>query len=745
MLNDGTNGSSPGDADKLAPEDDSDAVIAEAKAYLQLCIQTDGDNRDSGLEDLRFLAGDHWSDKDKRQRQIDRRPCLTINKLPTFLHQVTNDQRQNVPSIKVSPVDSSADVKTAEVIQGMVRHIEYSSNADVAYDTAVNSAAAIGFGYFRLTTDYCDESSFDQEVRFKRIRNPFTVYMDPLSEEPDGSDQRRNMITSKMSRVDFKIEYPEAEASYEGFQSGTGDNTDSDWIGADFIRVAEYYRIQQQRVTLVELSNGEVGFKEDLIAMPPGVSIKRSRPSTRSKVMWFKITALEVLEKTEIKCKWIPVFPVYGDEIDIDGKVIRSGLIRNAKDPSLMYDFWMTSATEEVALRPKIPFIGAEGQFEGYEDDWNDANITSFPYLEYKPVALDGQLAPPPARQPMIDVPQGVLTMALHANDNIKATTGLFDSSLGANGNARSGVQERSQQRQGDIANFHFTDNLNRTVRHVGRCIISMLPGYYDAERVVRVMGEDDSIKPVTINQPVPQEQQDAQLAQQQKAAAQRPLGAPPQEPDPIQTVLHDMTVGEYDVTVSAGPSYSTLRQEAVTGMVALGKSWPKLMDVAGDKVVQAMDWPGATEISERIARTIPPEVRGDDKDGGQAPQTIQTPQGPVAIDHVPQILESMNQQIQQMGSQLKDAQSGLDKARIDAKAKVDVANINAASKADVAELTGLVQILVKRMAPPPPALVSAVNEDLGNDSRPPASPAVDTGASGQQPVGSSPGQEIAQ
>lgn len=708
------------DEDKLADGTDKDALIKEAKAYLELCIKVDGGNRDEALDDLRKLAGDHWDDKDKRQRQLDRRPCLTINKLPTFLHQVTNDQRQNVPSIKVSPVDSNADIETAETIQGLIRHIEYSSNADVAYDTAVNSAAAIGFGYFRLITDYCTPSSFDQDIRFQRIRNAFTVYLDPMSEEPDGSDQKRCMLTSKMARTDFKREYPEADASNEGFALGAGDQSNVDWLGQDFVRVAEYYRIEYTAATAVQLTNGETGWKDELQSMPPGVAIKAERKSFRPKTMLYKITALDILESTEIKCKWIPVFPVYGDEIDLDGQVIRSGILRNAKDPSKMYDYWMTAATEEVAMRTRTPVVGAEGQFEGHEDEWEAANVSNVPYLEYKPTGLDGQLAPPPQRQPMIDIPQGVLTMAMHANDNIKATTGLFDSSLGALGNARSGTQERSQQRQGDMANFHFSDNLNRTVRHVGRCLISMLPGYYDAPRIVRIMGEDDTIKPAQINQPVAPEQQ---------------------QPDPetgaIKTILNDLTVGEYDVTVSAGPSYSTLRQEAADSMIQFGKSWPKLMDVAGDKVVKAMDWPGATEIAERIKKTIPPNLlEGDDQDKN-AP-VVNTPKGPIPVDQAAQMLEEMHQQIQAMGQQLQEAQAGITKAQIDAESRENVAKINAEAKADVAELTGLVQLLIARI-PPPPSLGEAVATDLAY--RPEPGSGSEDGASDQPPAPAGNGQ----
>ena len=726
-----------GDPGELGDAD----VISDAKAYLALCIAADGGNRDAALDDLRFLSGDQWDDQVKRQRELDHRPCLTINKLPTFLHQVTNDQRMNVPSIQVSPVDGKADIKTAEVIQGYIRHAEYISNADIAYDTAVNSAAAIGFGYFRLVTEYCSPSSNNQDIRFRRVRNSFTVYFDPTSQEPDGSDQKRSMISQRMPKAEFTREHPKATIPTAGFATGAGDPTMKDWYGADFVRLAEFYRFEYKDDEAITLTNGEEGFASDLLSLPPGVTIKIRRPTQRPTVMWYKLTAFEVLERTEIKCKWIPVFPVYGDEIDVDGTVIRSGIIRNAKDPARMYNFWMTAATEEVALRPKTPYIGAEGQFEGYEDDWNDANVKSFSFLEYKPVTLDGQLAPPPARQPMADMPQGMLTMAMHANDNIKATTGLFDSSLGALGNARSGVQERSQQRQGDMANFHFTDNLNRTIRHAGRCIISMIPGYLDAARIIRCMGEDGTIKPVSINTPAPQPNVqtpgDAPPPVQQPGPemGQLPGTVPAPAPqdtqaDAVARVLHDMTVGEYDVVVKAGPSYSTLRQEAADQMIQLGVKWPKLMDVAGDKVIRSMDWPGAQGIADRIAKTIPPELReGEDDQQQQAAPMVQTPKGPIPVEQAGQMLVEMDQQITQMGQELTAAKAGtdkaqisaqasIDKANIDANARVHVAEINATASADVAELRGMVDLLIAKLQPPP-VLAQDVAQDLTEDDRP--------------------------
>lgn len=672
-------------ANKDVPADgsDDDAILAEVQKRFQICEDDQRKNRAEALSDLKFLAGDQWPEQSRINRTADNQPCLTINKTLAFLHQITNDQRQNRPSIKVHPVDDDADVDTAEVMQGLIRHIEYASNADVAYDTAVNSAAAIGFGYFRLVTDYADDDSFDQDIRFQRIRNAFTVYLDPHSQEPDGSDAEFAILYEDVSRDEFQRLYPDADASsIRSFGPGVGA---SPWISEDSVRIADYYRVEHEGVTLVRLSNGESVWKDQMLGLPPGVSIVKTRQSSRRKVCWYKVTATDVLERKEIPCKWIPVFPVYGEEIDIDGRVIRSGLVRPAKDPAQMYNFWMTAATEEVSLRPKAPYIGAVGQFEGREVEWAQANVRSMPFLEYVPKSVGGQPAPPPSRQPMADVPVGVLQMAMHASDDIKACTGIFDASLGARGNETSGRAIVARQRQGDVSNFHFADNLNRTIRHAGRCLMQMIPRIYDTERVVRIMGEDQSLSHAPVNKPMESPEVD------EKTGA-------------IKRVLNDLTVGTYDVTVSAGPSYSTLRQEAADAMIQFGQSWPKLMDIAGDKVVQSMDWPGAEEIAERIARTIPPEIR-DDPENGQQQQPL-PPQ-------VQQFIQQAQAHIQQLEQALQESQSGIDKERVKAQSAENVARINAESRQDVEEIKGWIAMLVQHMQPPP-MLDAAVASDQG-------------------------------
>jgi hypothetical protein len=656
-------------AGKASKEDQ--AVLDELKARMRSCIAADGDNHKEGLSDLRFLKGDQWPEKQKAQRENEGRPVLTINKLPTFLQQVTNDQRQNRSSIKISPVSENASAKTAEIIQGMIRHMEYESAADVAYDTAVNSAAAIGFGYFRVVTDYCSPDSFDQELRVKRIRNPFTVYFDPASVEPDGSDSKFVIITEKMMKEEFKAQYPDAEATIAGFDDRSGGAAgDTEWIQSNMVRVAEYYRMEYEAAVLYMLVDGRTTFDKPTDRM----MIKHERDSYKKKLMWYKATACEILESTQIMCDWIPVFPVYGTEIDIDGKVFRAGLIRNAKDPAMMYNFWMTSATEEVSMRPKTPYIGAAGQFENQQKKWAQANNRSYPYLEYNPITVDGQLAPPPSRQPMVDVPVGVLSMANHASDNIKSTTGLFDSSLGAMGNATSGKQEIAQQKQGNVANFHYTDNFYRTLRHAGRCIINMIPHYYDSERLVEMRGEDDTVSHAYINK--------LDVAANQ--------------------VVNDVRVGKYQVAVSVGPSYATMRAEAADSMVQFGQSWPKLMDIAGDKVVKAMNWPGAEEIAERIGRTIPENIKNDPSESG----------APVVPPEIQQRMQELEAEIQELTKEADANHAKVTAEEIRKEAAIAVAEIRKESAADVAELTGLVKILIAKM-PPPAELVSEVSQDL--------------------------------
>lgn len=689
-------------ADGQTKADTNDSkLLKELRDFVDQSIKAESDNRAAAVDDLKFEAGHQWPENTKAERDRDGRPCLTFNRLPTYKRQVTNEQRMNKPAIKVSPVGGGATKEAAKIYQGLIRHIEYASNADIAYDTAVNSAASIGWGFWRLVTEYESPLSFNQVIKFKRERDALKVFWDSASTEADGSDAKRCAIVWDTPKADFEREYPGA-ASDNG-AGVVGAQLQPGWMDGNFVRVVEYYYFEYEKRTIYLLDSGEVVEK-----LPAGVKAKAERETMVPQLKWVKATAGKVLERADIKCRWIPVFPVWGNEIDIQGKVVRSGIIRDAKDPARMYNFWMTSATEEVTLRPKSPFIGAKGQFEGMEKKWAQANRRSFPFLEYNPVTVDGNLAPAPQRAPMADVPVGMLQMAMHAADNIKAVTGLFDASLGAQGNATSGVQEQEQQRQGDVANFHYVDNLNRSIRHCGRCLVDMIPHYYDAQRVVKIMNEDETISDAEVNVP----------------AVDPDTGGAVVDPvSQVQKVLNDLTVGDYDITIGTGPSFQTRRQEAARGMKELATAWPKLMDVAGDKVVENMDWNGADQIAERIKKTIPPQLTAGEGADDQEPIP------PAAQQQISQLMQQVQQgqqAMQQMQEELANAKHGITRAQIETESRERIAAGDQQTRRDLEELRGMVKLLVEHVRPPKQIEQAVAQAAIDNHFRPAASQAAD-------------------
>jgi hypothetical protein len=564
-------------------------LLEEALERWQAAAEATAEQRRVAKEDLEFRAGEQWPSDIKAERSAEKRPCLTINKLPQFSRQITNEQRKNRPAIKISPVSDGADEDTAEVLQGAIRHIEQLSNADVAYDTAFKGAVDQGFGYFRFTTAYTSSTAFTQEIQFKRIRNPFTVYLDPSAQEPDGSDANWGFVVEDLSKETYKRLYPKSKRAIgDTWETSVGDNI-PDWVTKDGCRVAEYFYKKFEEVTLVLLSDGAVFEKAEYEALmaagqvPLEITKVDERQATKWKVMWCKHTATEILEETEWLGKYIPIVPVYGDELDVDGKVILEGIIRHAKDPQRMYNYWATAETETIALSPKAPWVGAEGQFEG-NNKWETANTKNHAYLEYKPKSLAGVPLPPPQRNTAEPPVQAITNARLQATDDLKATTGIYDATLGARSNERSGRAITARDNQSQTSNFHFIDNLVRSVRHAGRILIDLIPKVYDAPQIMRIIGEDGSQRMVKVNQKFI-------------------------DPKTKVEKIFDFSVGVYDVIVEAGPSFSTKRKESAESILSLAQSYPQLMEIAGDLLVQSLDWPEHRKIAQRLRKMLPPGV----------------------------------------------------------------------------------------------------------------------------------------
>ena len=513
-------------------------------------------------------------------------------------------------------MNNDSDAKVAEIITGITRHIENQSDADQAYDHAFEYCVKMGWGYWRVTTDYVRDDSFDQEIYIKRIENPFSVYFDPNSVEPDGSDSEKCLVTTVVSKAVFRKMYPDAEDT-QGFSSrGTGD-TESEWVTKEDIRIAEYFYTEREKAMIIQLSDGTTGYSDEMPSKEAlaeaGITVIDKRDTWRKKIKWCKLTAMQILEEGEWAGKFIPIVPVYGQEVRVDDKHKKFGLVRMAKDPQRMYNYWSTALTETVALAPKAKWLLAEGQDEGHENEWAMANIKAMPVLRYKQTDIEGRPAPAPTRLQPEPPPAGVMTALQGMNQDLQAVVGIFDPAQLPQG-MQSGKSLQGQQAQADMTNFHYYDNLTRSIRHTGRIILDLIPKIYDRERVMRIIGDDGKPEMVTINEQGQDEQG-------------------------VSKVLNDVTVGEYDVVMETGPGYNSKRQEAVDSMMSLLGADPSLMQQAGDLIFRNMDFPGAEIIADRLA-AVNPMAQIDDK--SPIPPQVQ-----MQLANAKQQIQQLQQQIQ--------------------------------------------------------------------------------------------------
>ena len=630
---------------------DSD-ILTVARVRLDQAVSALAESREDEIDDLRFYAGspdNQWqwpadvlATRGAVQGQtINARPTLTINKLPQHVHQVTNDMRQNRPGAKVIPVDDNADVEVADVLNGMIRHIEYISDADVAYDTACENQVAYGEGYIRILTEYCDPNTFDQDIKIGRVRNSFSVYMDPLIQDPTGADAKWCFITEDVTKAEYERMYPDA-APISTLQSlGVGDQSISNWLNEDTVRIADYYYIDYEKATL-NLYPGNVtafeGTREDKDLRAIYGKPKRTREVQNPKVKYCKINGYEILEKADWAGEWIPAVRIVGNEFQVDGRLYVSGLVRNAKDAQRMYN---SQEAEMLALAPKAPFIGYGGQFEGYEDKWKTANTNNWPYLEVNPDVTDGQGAvlplPQRAQPPMAS--SGLLQAKSGAAEDIKSTTGQYNASLGMGSNERSGKAILARQKEGDVGTYHYGDNLARGVRHIARQLIDLIPKIYDTQRIARIIGEDGETKMVKINPEQPQ-----------------PVNKIVDERGVVIEKIYNPGLGKYDVVATTGPGYATKRQEALEAMAQLLQGNPQLWQVAGDLFVKNMDWPGAQEMSQRFKKTIDPKILASDDKSPELQAAEQQIQAMGAeMENMHKMLQNINQSVEIQEQRRKD------------------------------------------------------------------------------------------
>lgn len=558
------------------------------------------DNWDQADEDTDFRLGNQWP-----AELAGKKVKLTNNLVHVFIKQVVNEARQNRPQLKVFPVDGDGDKDIAEIYEALIRNIERNSNSETAFDCAFDQAVTGSMGYFKVNTKWADDESWDQDVIVERINDYKSILFDPACREFDNSDAKWYFERIVFDREEFKKLYPDSVD--RGFSADGYDLT------KDEIIIGKYWRIEESNDWLYYLIDETSVKKSEVPEDFDKTTIVDKRRIKNRKVRWYLCTPFEILEDGDWIGKYIPIIPVFGDEVFKDGKRNFISLTRPAKDPQRALNYWETAAAENVALQPKPPVIGYVGQFAGQEKKWGTANQVPYSYLEINPTYdKSGNLLPAPQFKPPADIPAGMVNAANMARENLKLTIGINDAGLGIQQRVESGEAILNRKIESDTSMFGFIDNLSRSLRFYGRILIDLIPRIYDTQKIVRIMGMDGAEKVVRINA----------LNENGK--------------------ILNLDQGKYDIDINVGPSYTTQRKESAKALLAFLQADPSAAPAIRDLVAKFQDWPGSQEIAERLRRTIDPNILGDEQTQQTAEQALAQAQAQMG-------------QLQQANAQLED------------------------------------------------------------------------------------------
>lgn len=561
-------------------------LVREVNDRLSQAYNFDQHNRDSAAAALKFLAGDQWPELARTARA--NRPMLTINKLPQFLHQVTNDIRKNSPVLKVTPVGAGGDPVIAQIYDGIISDIQYRSSAKTVYATGGYHAAACGIGHWRVKTCYQDEDTFDQEIKVELIPYPLAVYWDPAAVKPDRSDAMWCIVVDLVPTDTFKLKYPGASQTSISEVRAPTFSTGIFWQTRDYVLVAEYWCKVPARKTLTAFEDGSTFDTTSMNVMQlyqlqqmHGQAVRR-RVANSFTIEQSIVTGAEVLSgPNKWPGRYIPIVPVIGTEIPLERQTVRKGLIHDAMDAQQLYNYYRSAAAEHIALAPKSPWLVTDAMIGKHKNDWNTLHSSNKPFIRYTPDANATGQAGKPERVHAPEPPQALWREAEIATDDLKATTGIYDASLGAQSNETSGVAIKRREAQGDTANFHYQDNLAASIEHTGRIFIDLIPKVYDNQRVVRLMSESGEATTVPINHTIYDD------------------GGQP-------VMLNDLSVGRFDVRVTIGPSYQTKRLESASAIVELMQAvGPNLAPLIAPLAVKNMDIPDADQAAQVLERAV--------------------------------------------------------------------------------------------------------------------------------------------
>lgn len=582
----------------------NEKVISEAQDRFKKCMTYESLARKNWLEDYKFVNADavngyQWPNELRKNRDIDARPCLTINKTRQHCLQIINDAKQNKPGVAIRPTGNGATYEAAQMWEGLVRHIEYISNASTAYDTATTFQVYSGYGVIRVITDYCDDKSFDQEIYIRRVDDPLSVYIDPDAKESDKSDMKFAFIFDDLDKEVFDKKYPK----FKDMASSSALGDDQNWITDNRVRIAEYFRVVETDDILFSLTDPKTGEVHTMLGsrLPKEVRDELkgdpeviNRKTKRKEIEWYLIIGEQVAEKRSWPGKYIPLVVVIGEETVIEGQMDRKGHVRAMQDPQRMYNYWTSSAVEFVALQGKSPWVASAESIEGFEVLWNTANRINHSVLIYNGLNDAGEpIAPPTKPAPPQMAPAYLQGMQI-AGQELMMVSGQYQDSMGEKSNERSGKAIVERQRQGENATYHYIDNLAVSIRFLGKILLDLIPKIYDVPRAIMIMAEDGTDLEVQLN---------PSAAQAYKETMD--------ENNKVAERIFNPNVGQYDVQADIGPAYSTKREQAFEALMQIMTQAPATTSLIGDILFKSADFPMADEAAMRLRRMVPPQALG--------------------------------------------------------------------------------------------------------------------------------------
>lgn len=580
---------------------------------------------DNAEDDLKFLSDDEFSQWDARAvslRQQNEQPIVQIDLLNQYVHQVVNDIRMNTPTINPIPA-TNGDKDTADIIKGLIRDIEYKSNADNAYDMAANYQVKGSIGWIRVDHDYENDKSPNQVLKINRVLNPLSVYLAD-STEPDGSDAMEGWVLETLTIKEFKKRYKNKAPISFGDEEKT--------VQEESVQICEYFKIEETTRKVGYVEGEEAEYTEEM---------ETSRTVTKRVVRRYILSGQDVLEEGTFPGKYIPLVPVYGEEDFVDGKRRVYSLIRKSKSAQRLFNYWKSVEADLLQKQNRAEFFALSGQVEDYAEDYQNPDKT--PVLRYKAVEIgSGQYYanPPTQRTPPLP-PAGVVQASQSAASEIQATLGIYSAGVGDRTNEVSGVAIDSRKLESDVATYHFGDNLIKSITHVGRILVCAIPEVYDTPRIIRIIGDEDNPESIGING----------------------------ESNGEQEQSYDLTKGEYDVRVITGAPFTTRRQEAAQFFENVLSRSPQLMEIMGDLMFENSDIEGADQMAKRMKKLIDPKLLDEEVEDPRLAQMMQ------AMDQMKAQMQAMSMELEDKRMQMQIDQEKnkieLQKAQLDAQVKL--------------------------------------------------------------------------